>query len=1002
VWTLESPLYDLITGDVEGAREPKDPDPEWKVKEPVVHAVETRAQRKETEKHYRPMKVPSALQDCTIDDLKREQKDDKSLSKMWRLAETAEVCERNDGGTSSLFVRNGILYRKFQSPKVAIGREFRQLVVPELFRSKVLKMAHESIMAGHLGIRRTGQRILSEFFWPGVQADATRFCRSCDICQRTSPKGRVVKAPLGTMPLIDTPFKRVAVDLVGPIQPPTDRKNRYILTVVDYATRYPEAVPLPGIEAERVAEALVDIFSRVGIPSEMLTDQGAQFTSEVMKEVSRLLSFRRLTTTPYHPMCNGLVEKFNGTLKQMLRRMCAERRRDWDKYINALLFAYREVPQESLGFSPFELLYGRTVRGPMKILKELWTKELPDDEVKTTYQYVVDLREKLEETCRLANESLQVARGRQKRHYNKRAKLRNLKVGDKVLVLLPTKKNKLMLQWRGPYEVKERLGPIDYRVEVGGKLKTLHVNLLKKYYERSEEDKKNTSRGQKGSDGTPGHIAVAVIDDDEGTDHDLLDRELEVFPQPTGKETLDDVSIGEIVTEGQKVGMTRMLEEFRDVLTDIPGETNFVEHDILTTSRDPVRVKPYPLPFSTRETIKKEIDKMLEMKVIESSNSPYAAPVVIVKKKDGTNRFCIDFRQLNRVTIFDAEPMPNTEDMFSRLGGFRYFSKLDLTKGYWQVPMAETAKEKTAFITPVGLFQFRVMPFGLVNAPATFCRLMRKVLDGLRNVDSFVDDILIYTHSFEDHMYVLRDLFRRLRKAGLSARPTKCFIGYRSLECLGHVVGDQRLEPQPEKISAIEQALRPETKTQLRSFLGLAGFYRKFIANFASIAVPLTELTKKGFPNRLEWGDSQEKAFETLKRALTAKPILKLPDLNEDFILRTDASDTGLGAVLLQIEEGLKLPVAYASRKLLQRERNYAVVEKECLAIVWAVQKFEQYLYGKEFVLETDHQPLTYLQRSKTANGRLMRWALLLQPYRFRIQAIRGSDNIGADYLSRS
>ncbi|XP_021369220.1 uncharacterized protein LOC110460569, partial [Mizuhopecten yessoensis] len=267
-----------------------------------------------------------------------------------------------------------------------------------------------------------------------------------------------------------------------------------------------------------------------------------------------------------------------------------------------------------------------------------------------------------------------------------------------------------------------------------------------------------------------------------------------------------------------------------------------------------------------------------------------------VKKKDGTNRFCIDFRQLNRVTIFDAEPMPNTEDMFSRLGGFRYFSKLDLTKGYWQVPMAETAKEKTAFITPVGLFQFRVMPFGLVNAPATFCRLMRKVLDGLRNVDSFVDDILIYTHSFEEHMYVLKDLFRRLRKAGLSARPTKCFIGYRSLECLGHVVDDQRLEPQPEKISAIEQALRPETKTQLRSFLGLAGFYRKFIANFASIAVPLTELTKKGFPNRLEWGDSQEKAFETLKRALTAKPILKLPDLNEDFNFRTDASDTGLGA----------------------------------------------------------------------------------------------------------
>lgn len=190
------------------------------------------------------------------------------------------------------------------------------------------------------------------------------------------------------MPIITTPFKRVAVDLVGPLDPRTTKGNKYILTLVDYATRYPEAVPLPGIETERVAEALVDIFSRVGIPRELLSDQGSQFTSDLMKEVSRLLSLKRITTSPYHPFCNGLVEKFNCSLKQMLKRMCAEKPKDWDKYINALLFAYREVPQESLGFAPFELLYGHTVRGPMQILKELWTEEIPDDDVKTTYQYI--------------------------------------------------------------------------------------------------------------------------------------------------------------------------------------------------------------------------------------------------------------------------------------------------------------------------------------------------------------------------------------------------------------------------------------------------------------------------------------------------------------------------------------------------------------------------------------------------------------------------------------
>ncbi|XP_021346945.1 uncharacterized protein LOC110446230 [Mizuhopecten yessoensis] len=359
-WVLEAPLYDLIIGNVDGARPPDQPDSEWRREYNVVQAVETRAQKKREQLGYRPLKVKEGSDIGNLDEIKEEQQVDPTLSRFRDLAKKGDHQTRPDGGTSEIVYHKGLLYRKFQSPKVANVKEFRQLIIPGKFRQAVMELAHSSIMSGHLGAKRTATRVLSEFFWPGVQADVTRHCRSCDICQRTVPKGRVPMAPLGTMPLIDTPFKRIAVDLIGPIQPATDRGNRYILTVVDYATRYPEAVPLRGIEAERVAEALVDIFSRVGVPAEMLTDQGAQFTSEVMHEVSRLLSMRQLTTTPYHPMCNGLVERFNGTLKQMLRRMSAERPKDWDKFINALLFAYREVPQESLGFSPFELLYGRS------------------------------------------------------------------------------------------------------------------------------------------------------------------------------------------------------------------------------------------------------------------------------------------------------------------------------------------------------------------------------------------------------------------------------------------------------------------------------------------------------------------------------------------------------------------------------------------------------------------------------------------------------------------
>ena len=207
-------------------------------------------------------------------------------------------------------------------------------------------------------------------------------------------EGRVTNVPLGKLPLIDTPFKRVAVDIVGPIEPRSERKSRYVLTMIDYATRYPEAVALPGTETERVAEALVKMFSRVGIPDEMLTDCGSQFTAEIMTEVSRLLSLQQITTTPYHPICNGLFERFHMTLKQMLHRMCAERPKDRDKYLPALLFAIREVPQESLGFSPFELLYGRNVRGQMAILCELWSGEATDEQVLSTYQYVIELRDR--------------------------------------------------------------------------------------------------------------------------------------------------------------------------------------------------------------------------------------------------------------------------------------------------------------------------------------------------------------------------------------------------------------------------------------------------------------------------------------------------------------------------------------------------------------------------------------------------------------------------------
>ena len=973
-WCMDQPVFDLIIGEVSGARKPHDPDPCWK---PAL-AVQTRQQRKG--KPYVPLHVPDIIKDdIKPEDIKQEQASDPTLQTIRKLAEDGKTSGK---GKVRWFVRNGLVYREYQ---VDPNKTFTQLVVPTKFRLSVLKLAHESIMAGHLGTKRTIDRVLSEFYWPGVQSATKRFCQSCDICQRTVPKGKITRVPLQKMPLIDVPFKRVAVDIVGPLFPATDRGNRFILTLVDYATRYPEAVALPSIDTERVAEALVEIFCRIGVPHEMLTDMGSQFTSKLLSEVSRLISLNRLTTTPYHPMCNGLVEKFNGTLKQMLKRMCVERPKDWDKYLPAVLFAYREVPQESLGFSPFELVYGRSVRGPMAILKELWTNEVPDDQVKSTYQYVLDLRDRLESTCDLARQNLQKASSRYKKYFDRRSKVRNMKIGDKVLVLLPTDNNKLLLQWKGPYTIVKKVGHVDYQIEVGGKLKTFHANLLKHYVERN----------------IVGNLLASVSSYEVGDDTQVFEyADMPEFPVQS-TETIADVDINPSLSDNQRAEIVSLLRDFAHLFTDLPGTTNVLKHDIKTTTDRPIRIGPRQIPFAMIDTVRDEIENMLKLGVIEPSTSPYSSPIVIVKKKDGSNRFCIDFRALNRVTIFDAEPMSDAEAMFAKLAGHTCFSRLDLSKGYWQVPLTESSQPLTAFQTPQGLFQFCKMPFGLVTAPATFCRLMRKVLHNMTNVDNFIDDILVYTESYDQHIKILSELFTRLQAANLNARPSKCSLAYSKLDCLGHVIGEEVIRPHPSKVTAIQEALPPNTKKQLRSFLGLVGFYRKFIPNFSHIALPLTDLTRKFSPNKILWGESQEIAFRSLKSSLTKSPILKLPNVKDAFFLQTDASDRGVGAVLMQMGSEQKMPIAYASRKLKPSEEHYATIEKECLAIIWAIQKFHNYLYGREFILETDHHPLVYLNKTKMSNPRLMRWALALQPYRFRIEAIRGRDNVGADYLSR-
>lgn len=996
---MENPICDLIVGNVAGAKDPVlNQCSTSKTDIEMCDVAVTRNRAKKLEEGPKQLEISlPAGRDISVTELSKWQIEDKSLKSLWGLVDKGRV--KGYGNVEiQLVIEKEVLYRKVWGYKKRVGTAVKQVVVPKELRNEVLTQAHDSIMAGHLGTQKTLDRILLSFYWPGVGADVKRFCRSCDICQRVVHKGKVVKVPLERTPVIETPFDRVSIDLIGPMSPASERGNRYVLVVVDHASRYPEAIPLRFIDTVTIAEALLEIFSRVGFPREILSDRGTQFTAELMREITRLVNIKQLFTTPYNPKCNGMVERMNGTLKSMLRKMCIEEPRNWDRYIPALLFAYREVPQASTGFSPFELLYGRTLRGPMQVLKQLWTEEEGSD-VRTTYQYVFDLRNRLEETCSLARETVKKSQENYKHFYDKKARPRWFRVGQKVLLLLPLKHNKLELQWQGPFIVLKRMGNCDYQIKKGSKKKVFHINLLKEYVERAGSTPvDNAAQDLIGNEEVTDPVLASVLEHSDATSlgEELL--ELRPGPQPMGNEikVSNDLSIDQIQS------VNALVADYDDVFSTVPGTTHLITHEIVTETTSAVKGNTFSIPYHMREKVDKEIQEMLQLGIIEPSNSPYNAGVVIVKKGDGSIRVCTDFRKLNAVTKFDSEPMSDIEDILSKLSRARYFTQLDFTKGFWQIPVGAGSREKTAFSVPSGHFQYAKMPMGLVNSPATFNKLMRKLIHGLDNVVHFVDDVLVFSVSWEEHLANIRSLLNRVRESGLKLKPSKCCVGFSIVRYLGYTVGQGELQTDPEKVDKIRKASVPKSKKQVRAFLGLLGYYRKFIPGFSDMALPLTELTKKRSPEKIVWKEIHQHSFDALKDCLCTKPILQLPDLSKPFVLRTDASDTGLGAVLLQDHDGMLCPVSYASKKLLDRECKYSTVEKEGLAIVFGMQKFKNYLYGKEFVLETDHRPLSFIQTMKHTNTRVLRWSLFLQNYRYNIAHIKGSNNVVADFLSRS
>lgn len=461
----------------------------------------------------------------------------------------------------------------------------------------------------------------------------------------------------------------------------------------------------------------------------------------------------------------------------------------------------------------------------------------------------------------------------------------------------------------------------------------------------------------------------------------------------------------------QETMLQSAIDEFQEISSDSKGLgcTKWLSHEIITTG-SPIRQRYYPLSPVKLKILNEEIDKMLEMGVIRPSRSPWASPVVMVTKKDGSVRFCVDSRKLNSVTVRDSYPLPRIQDILDNLRGARFMTSLDLRSAFWQIPLADKAScEKTAFIVPQrGLFEFVRMPFGLTNAASEMQRLTDMIVNFELTPESedfvfgYVDDLILVSRDFDSHLRLLRKVRDRLRDAGLTVNLKKCEFCKSELKYLGYIVNEHGLQTDPKKLESISDYPTPTTAKSLRAFIGMCSYYRRFVENFSSIIAPMTALIgKKKGRDTIEWNNEANISFVNLKKALLNSPLMACPDFSKPFILQCDASSVGLGSVLAQKVDGVEQPIAFYSRLFTKCERNYSTTERELLAVLESVKHFRGYLDGMKFTIVTDHIALKWLLTIDNPTGRLARWATIISQFNFDIEHRKGALNVVPDALSR-
>jgi len=908
------------------------------------------------------------------DELINEQKTDATLDPCWRLA------AQNKGG---MFIENSILYHRDE----VCGHVVQQLCVPHGRRLQVMRLAHDAVVSGHLGDQKTRERIRLNFYWPNMKRDITSYTASCHPCQLRARAKRTDHVPITPIVRPTVPFVVCHADVIGPIDPPSAKGHKWALCVIDDCTRWPAVFLLRSLTAKAICDAFFDLFSITGWPEVIATDRASNFCNQLTREFLTRMGVAPRLNTAYHPEAAGVIERFNGSFKNMLHHAIQDYGRQWHRVVPCLVWALREVTNKTTSVSPHFLLFGRVPRGPLSILKETWTgaREHESDAGKPVSQYLNDLERDMRNAEKYAREHADIAQAQYAKYYNARAKNKAFQVGEQVVVLEKDSTHKIFARWKHGKIIRVR-SPYSYDVEMpDGSRRQLHANKLRPFVARVQ------------------HIGIIKEQDrDFGVvEHVPISADKQTESLPSQRITSDKL---QHLEPQQRQALLAVLDDFADVFSDFPGLCTVVQHEIHVTSDfRPRMTRAYRVPEILKREIERQVDELLMAGFIVPSRSPMASGVVCVLKPDKSIRMACDYRYLNSYSIGDGHPMPVLSEVIYRVGQARYTTVCDAKSGYYQLLVKPEHRWLTAFTTHHGLWEWTRMPFGLKSAGNSFVRAVQAILHPIRDFsDSYVDDLSVFSDDFDGHLCHLRQFLTVVRASGLTLNLKKCSFAKQEVKYLGHIIGCGLHRPDPERLKAVAEMKPPTTKKQLRQVLGLLSYYRSYVKNFAEIAKPLTDLTGGKKPTALKWGDTEQRAFDTLRRLVCESPVCSVPVPGKPFNLYTDASAIMVGCQLAQCDDvGVEHPVAFASQKLTATQCAWSVIEREAFAIVWSLNRFRNIIFGSRITVFTDHNPLKFLSEGAPKSAKLTRWSLGLQEYDLILKYTRSACNSVADCLSR-